>query len=151
METLGERLAQGRQPGDVLFLQGDLGCGKTCLARGFVRAHTQLTQLAVPSPTYLLVNTYDDAPDTAAVYHVDLYRLSTVTEQDAAALGLAAAFERGITLVEWPERLDETSAPRERLEIRMSYVEGEFETRHVELRPVGQRWTSRFAENTKDQ
>ena len=60
-----------------------------------MRAHTQQTQLAVPSPTYLLVNTYDDAPDTAAVYHVDLYRLSTVTEQNAAALGLAAAFEQG--------------------------------------------------------
>uniref|UniRef100_M4BAB7 tRNA threonylcarbamoyladenosine biosynthesis protein TsaE n=1 Tax=Hyaloperonospora arabidopsidis (strain Emoy2) TaxID=559515 RepID=M4BAB7_HYAAE len=149
MELLGERLAHGRQPGDVLFLQGDLGCGKTCLARGFVRAHTQQKEMVVPSPTYLLVNTYDEAADVAVVYHVDLYRLNTVTEQDAAAFGLAAAFERGITLVEWPERLDEASVPRERLEVRISYVEEEPETRHVELRPIGKRWTNRFAMNTK--
>lgn len=62
-----------------------------------MRAYTQQLELAVTSPTYLLVNTYDEARELPAVYHVDLYRLDAVTEQDVAALGLAEAFERGWT------------------------------------------------------
>ncbi|KAE8878501.1 hypothetical protein PF005_g15296 [Phytophthora fragariae] len=148
MEQLGQRLARGRQAGDVLFLHGDLGCGKTCLARGFVRAHTQLPELAVTSPTYVLVNTYDEASELPAVYHVDLYRLDAVTEQDVAALGLAEAFEQGITLVEWPERLDAESAPTERLDVQISYDEEDAEIRHVELKPIGERWSRLFEADT---
>ncbi|OWZ05378.1 YjeE family ATPase [Phytophthora megakarya] len=139
MEKLGEKLAQGRKPGDVLFLYGDLGCGKTCLARGFIRAYTGQKSLAVTSPTYLLVNTYDEAVPT--VYHVDLYRLNAVTKQDAMALGLAEAFGKGITLVEWPERFDRESVPTERLDVRISYDENDGETRHVEFHPIGEQWT----------
>ncbi|EEY64313.1 uncharacterized protein PITG_02866 [Phytophthora infestans T30-4] len=124
MEKLGEWLARDRQAGDVLFLKGDLGCGKTCLARGF----------AAQLPT---------------VYHVDLYRLDAVTEQDAAALGLADAFDRGITLVEWPERFEETSVPPERLDVRISYDEEDPEIRHVEMLPVGERWTKFFNEDVE--
>ncbi|KAK1947521.1 tRNA threonylcarbamoyladenosine biosynthesis protein TsaE [Phytophthora citrophthora] len=146
METLGEQLAKNRQPGDVLFLHGDLGCGKTCLARGFVREYTRHKELAVTSPTYLLVNTYDEAVELPPVYHVDLYRLDTVTEQDTVALGLAEAFERGITLVEWPERFDEESVPKERLNVKISYDEEDAEIRHVELQPVGEKWMKLFEE-----
>ncbi|EGZ29670.1 hypothetical protein PHYSODRAFT_294711 [Phytophthora sojae] len=149
MELLGQRLARDGQAGDVLFLRGDLGCGKTCLARGFVRAYTQQLELAVTSPTYLLVNTYDEARELPAVYHVDLYRLDAVTEQDVAALGLAEAFERGITLVEWPERLDVESAPEERLEVYISYDEEDAEIRHVKLDPIGERWSRLFADETR--
>ncbi|KAG7387775.1 hypothetical protein PHYPSEUDO_013674 [Phytophthora pseudosyringae] len=149
MEEFGEQLAQGRRAGDVLFLRGDLGCGKTCLARGFVRAHTGQPALAVASPTYLLVNTYDEAEKLPTVYHVDLYRLEAVTEQDAAALGLAEAFERGIALVEWPERFDEESVPPERLDVRISYDEEDPEIRHVELQPFGERWTKLFAADNR--
>ncbi|CAH0488008.1 unnamed protein product [Peronospora farinosa] len=148
MEMLGKRLARGRQAGDVLFLRGDLGCGKTCLARGFVRAHTQQKELAVMSPTYLLVNTYDEAVDLPMVYHIDLYRLEAVTKQDVTALGLLEAFEREITLVEWPERLDKASVPAERLEVQISYDEENTEIRRIELRPIGERWTKLFATST---
>ncbi|KAL3674854.1 hypothetical protein V7S43_000778 [Phytophthora oleae] len=144
MEKLGERLAKDRQAGDVLFLHGDLGCGKTCLARGFVRKLTGHTQLAVTSPTYLLVNTYGEASDLPPVYHVDLYRLDIVAEQDTVALGLTEAFERGITLVEWPERFDEDSVPKQRLDVKISYDEEDTEIRHVKLQPVGERWTQLF-------
>ncbi|KAF4033006.1 Threonylcarbamoyl adenosine biosynthesis protein TsaE [Phytophthora infestans] len=148
MEKLGEWLARDRQAGDVLFLKGDLGCGKTCLARGFVRAYTGQKDLAVTSPTYLLVNTYDKAA-LPTVYHVDLYRLDAATEQDAAALGLADAFDRGITLVEWPERFEETSVPPERLDVRISYDEEDPEIRHVKMLPVGERWTKFFNEDVE--
>ncbi|CAI5738526.1 unnamed protein product [Peronospora destructor] len=95
MEMLGERLARGRQPGDVLFLRGDLGCGKTCLARGFCEG------------TYAAEGAGGDVADCTTV---DLYRLDIMTEQDVTALGLIEAFERGggkLRWVEWPERLDE--------------------------------------------
>ncbi|KAI9911874.1 hypothetical protein PsorP6_009455 [Peronosclerospora sorghi] len=145
MEILGKRLARGRERGDILFLRGDLGTGKTCVARGFVREFTQRNDLIVTSPTYLLVNSYDDAADVSLVYHVDLYRLDAVTEQDMAALGLAEAFERGITLVEWPERLDQASVPSERLDVWLSYDDDDAQVRHVELEPIGERW-KKFAD-----
>ncbi|CAH0519936.1 unnamed protein product [Peronospora belbahrii] len=85
------------------------------------------------------------AAEGADVYHVDLYRLDGMTEQDVAAVGLAEAFERGITLIEWPERLNEASVPAERLEVRISYVDGNTDIRRVELQPIGERWTKLFA------
>ncbi|TDH68811.1 hypothetical protein CCR75_001401 [Bremia lactucae] len=142
MEKLGEWLARNRRAGDVLFLYGDLGCGKTCLARGFLRAYTQQQNLIVTSPTYLLVNTYDETSKLPIVYHVDLYRLEVVTGQDVIALGLKEAFEQGITLVEWPERFEKHSVPTERLDVRISYDEEDSEIRHVELQPIGGRWTN---------
>ncbi|ETN18006.1 YjeE family ATPase [Phytophthora nicotianae INRA-310] len=150
MEELGEWLARDRQVGDVLFLHGDLGCGKTCLARGFIQSYTGQKDLAVTSPTYLLVNTYDEVAELPTVYHVDLYRLDAVTEQDAVALGLAEAFERGVTLVEWPERFDEKSIPTERLNVRISYDEEDPEIRHVELQPIGERWMKLFNDDIKE-
>ncbi|CEG36475.1 family atpase [Plasmopara halstedii] len=144
MEKLGERLAQDRRAGDVLFLYGDLGCGKTCLARGFVRAYTKRSNLLVTSPTYLLVNTYDEAKELPIVYHVDLYRLETVTEQDTVALGLAEAFKRGVTLIEWPDRFEKQSIPNERLDVRILYDEEDIGIRHVEIQPKGERWDKIF-------
>ena len=58
MEDLGALLSVGTSRGDVLLMDGDLGAGKTCFARGFVRARTSDDDLPVTSPTYLLCNTY---------------------------------------------------------------------------------------------
>ena len=58
MEDVGAVLSMGTEGGDVLLLDGDLGAGKTCFARGFVRARTGVMDLRVTSPTYLLSNTY---------------------------------------------------------------------------------------------
>lgn len=59
MEDLGAILSMGTGPGDVILLGGDLGAGKTCFSRGFVRAKTGDFDQKVTSPTYLLSNTYD--------------------------------------------------------------------------------------------
>lgn len=77
-----------------VYYNRDLGCGKTCFARGFVRELTDDAALQVTSPTYLLVNTYEQ-PASSEIYHVDLYRLDSVSKQDMAALGLAEAFSKG--------------------------------------------------------
>jgi len=99
-ETLGRRLAGLAQPGDVFALEGDLGSGKTTLARAFVRALTDATE-EVPSPTFTLVQTYDSRLGT--IWHFDLYRLER--EDEVLELGIEDAFESGISLVEWPARL----------------------------------------------
>jgi hypothetical protein len=63
MEDVGAVLSVGTKGGDVLVLDGDLGAGKTCFSRGFVRARTGFTDMRVTSPTYLLSNTYPTSDD----------------------------------------------------------------------------------------
>jgi tRNA threonylcarbamoyl adenosine modification protein YjeE len=96
---LGEDMVLMLRQGDVVALSGDLGAGKSTLARAMIRAHADDADLDVPSPTYTLVQTYDTAPPIA---HFDLYRLSEASEIDE--LGFDEAAEAGIVLCEWPER-----------------------------------------------
>ncbi len=63
MEDVGAVLSVGAMGGDILTLDGDLGAGKTCFSRGFVRASTGVSDLRVTSPTYLLSNTYPAGED----------------------------------------------------------------------------------------
>ena len=63
MEDLGALLSVGTTHGDVILMDGDLGAGKTCFSRGFVRARTGMEGLGVTSPTYLLCNTYPTTTD----------------------------------------------------------------------------------------
>ncbi len=98
-QALGEALAAQAPHTFMLWLRGDLGAGKTELARGVLAGLGH--QGRVPSPTYTLVEPYGLAGTT--VLHVDLYRLRDPAELDD--LGLADALAAGaIALVEWPER-----------------------------------------------
>jgi tRNA threonylcarbamoyl adenosine modification protein YjeE len=99
---LGEDLALALRPGDMLALSGDLGAGKTALARALVRANAGDPGLEVPSPTFTLVQSYDGRVPIA---HLDLYRLSSPSELDE--LGLDEALAEGAAVVEWPDRAGE--------------------------------------------
>jgi tRNA threonylcarbamoyl adenosine modification protein YjeE len=112
-QALGARLGARLAQGDVVCLAGNLGAGKTTLARGVIEAWTGRPEEA-PSPTYTLVQTYEGP--RGALWHVDLYRLKRAG--DAWELGLEDAFAAAATVIEWPERL-EGQLPRDRLDIEL--------------------------------
>ncbi|CCG06853.1 tRNA (adenosine(37)-N6)-threonylcarbamoyltransferase complex ATPase subunit type 1 TsaE [Pararhodospirillum photometricum] len=114
---LGAVLAGLARAGDVLALWGDLGAGKSTLARGAVRALTRPDE-DVPSPTFTLVQTYEPSdPERPPIWHFDLYRLDD--PEDALALAIDDAFADAFSLIEWPERLG-TWLPARRLDIRLT-------------------------------
>jgi len=98
--ALGAKLAGFLQAGDVVLLRGDLGAGKTSLARGTIAALTDAQE--VPSPTYTLVQTY--SAENFDIWHFDLYRLDDPA--DVWELGIEEAVEGGVSLIEWPQRIE---------------------------------------------
>ncbi len=86
---------------DVVLLYGDLGMGKSVFARSIIRSLCHNKRMAVPSPTFTLVQTYD-AQDLS-ISHFDLYRLAQ--PEEIYEIGWEDALSSGISLVEWPERL----------------------------------------------
>ncbi|SEP66709.1 hypothetical protein SAMN05428969_0376 [Devosia sp. YR412] len=103
--ALGAELAATLQPGDLVVLEGDLGAGKTALARAIIRSLTGDQRMDVPSPTFALVQPYDTPK--GPVLHADLYRLGDPREVDE--LGLLDNPD-AIVLVEWAERSPEIVA-----------------------------------------
>jgi tRNA threonylcarbamoyladenosine biosynthesis protein TsaE len=109
---LAARLAALALPGDVIALKGELGAGKTTLARAFIAAKGGGTD--VPSPTFTLVQLYEVGD--LVIWHFDCYRLRD--PEEAWELGIEDAFRDGISLIEWPERMGSLVPPR-RLEITL--------------------------------
>ena len=125
--ALGERLAGMLPARGVALLIGDLGAGKTTLAKGIVKGRGAAEPEEVSSPTYTLIHEYGGG----RVYHVDLYRLDDPRE--AARLGLDDLFERdALTLVEWGERFPQLM-PAGRTEIRIRAIENEEREIQVDL------------------
>ena len=102
---LGASLAAQLAPGDIVLLEGDLGAGKTALARAIIRSLADDPALEVPSPTFALVQPYDTP--RGPVLHADLYRLGDAREVDE--LGLLDNSDV-IVLVEWAARSPEIVA-----------------------------------------
>lgn len=109
---LAEALASVGAPGDLICLWGELGAGKTVIAKGF-GAGLGVVDLIV-SPTFVLMAEY---PARVPLFHLDLYRLADAADVLAGGL-LDERQATGVTLVEWPERLGE-ALPPERLDIRL--------------------------------
>ena len=100
-EQLGATLAARLHAGEVVGLQGELGSGKTTLARAILRAAAGDPDLIVPSPTFTLVEIYETPRGT--FWHFDLYRLEA--PEQVFELGWEEALAEGIVLIEWPQRL----------------------------------------------
>ncbi len=116
---LGERIARDLPPRVVVLLIGNLGAGKTTLAKGIVAGLGAAAPDDVASPTFTLIHEYGDG----RVYHVDLYRMETARE--VATLGLDEVFDRdAVVLIEWGERFPQLM-PKKRLEIRIEAGEND--------------------------
>lgn len=103
---LGTRIAAALAPGDLVLLAGDLGAGKTFLARAIARTLGVKTEVAIASPTFTLVQEYETP--RGVLLHADLYRLRdddrTKTEREIRRLGLAERRADGaMVVVEWGE------------------------------------------------
>lgn len=144
-DALGAALAAARPSRAVLYLHGDLGAGKSTLARALLRALG--VRGAIRSPTYTLIERYTlastrrDAADEAV--HIDLYRIAAADELEFLGLDDVAA-EVALWLIEWPERGGRALPPAD-LHVRLA-LEGE--GRDAVLEPastVGAIWLDRLA------
>ena len=145
-ETLGERLAAARPQADrlaVLYLEGDLGSGKTTFARGFARG----AGVAEPvrSPTYTLLELH--AARGATLVHLDLYRLRTAEELDTLGLREWAAADH-VWLIEWPER-GAGRLPAADLEVRFSSGAGGHEIEARAVSALGEAWLVQLESGTR--
>ena len=98
-ERLGVWFASRLRAGDCLLLEGPIGAGKSLFARSLIQSRLGRAE-DVPSPTFTLVQTYEADLE---IWHADLYRLSH--PEEVFELGLEGAFDTGICLIEWPDRL----------------------------------------------
>jgi len=126
--ALGERIARDLPRRAVVLLIGNLGAGKTTLAKGIVKGLGAAPPEEVSSPTFTLIHEYGEA---ARVYHVDLYRLDD--PRQAATLGLDELFDReAVVLIEWGERFPQLMPPA-RFEIRLRAADPQSDEREIEL------------------
>ena len=126
--ALGERIAAGLPSKAVVLLIGNLGAGKTTLAKGIVKGLGAAEPDAVSSPTFTLIHEY-----SPKVYHIDLYRLDR--PEEVATLGLDEIFDRdAVVLIEWGERFAKLM-PEARMEIRLVVLEED--SRRIEVRTTG--------------
>ena len=125
---LGRRIAATLPKRAVILLIGNLGAGKTTLAKGIISGLGAAEPENVTSPTFTLIHEYGEG----RVYHIDLYRLDRAEE--VATLGLDEIFDReAVVLIEWGERFPQL-LPDDRIEIRLETVNDE--SRRIEI--VGQ-------------
>ncbi len=126
--ALGERIARELPRKAVVLLIGNLGAGKTTIAKGIAKGLDAAAPEEVSSPTFTLIHEYGDG-----LYHIDLYRLDSAAE--VATLGLDEIFDRdAIVLIEWGERFPDLM-PARHIEIRL---EPEHEDgRRIEIREAG--------------
>ena len=119
------------KPGDVVALSGELGAGKTTLARDVIRAVLDDDALEIPSPTFSLVQNYPDG--RLPLVHIDCYRMEDADELQE--IGLDDALTDGVALIEWPERVT-GRIPVDRFEINITDG-GSEDTRALAIKGCG--------------
>ena len=138
-DRLGALLAQTRPPRAIVYLRGDLGAGKSTLARALLRA-LGVTG-AIRSPTYTLVERYPIGDGDAV--HLDLYRIGDPGELEF--LGLDAG-EGTLWLVEWPER-GASALPPADLDVALA-LDGQGRVADlIACSPAGEAWRARLVEH----
>lgn len=142
-ERLGERIAALARPGDVVALWGELGAGKTVLARG-IAVGLGVDATEVTSPTFVILHEHEGG--RMPLFHLDLYRLAGA--QDLATTGWEECLDAGgLTVIEWPDRAG-AQLPEDRLDIRLERIAES--KRRVTLSATGARSRELLAEVAAD-
>lgn len=116
---LGRRIGRLLEPGDCVYLYGDMGTGKTRIAKGMINAATQTPVDEINSPTFVIINRYEG---NRVIYHADLYRLENGDFED---IGIEMVDEsQGILIVEWAEKMPGTMR-QDALSIYLSHTNEE--------------------------
>jgi len=115
-ERLGERLGRSARPNDVFALWGELGAGKTVLARG-IAAGLGIDPTEISSPTFIIQREHRGG--RMSMFHIDLYRLEGA---DLTSTGWEESLEAGgVTVIEWPDRAGE-ALPDDRVDVRLEQI-----------------------------
>ena len=120
LEKIADKIKKKLSPGDVVFLYGEIGVGKTTFARLVINSfenEKKLKKSEVLSPTFNIVFEYEIREFT--IKHFDLYRLKN--DNDIKNIGLYENLEQSITLIEWPELIKKK--PQNRLDLFFEYKE----------------------------
>ena len=127
-QKFAREIAKTLKKNDLLFINGDLGAGKSVFCREIIRFLSKNDELDVPSPTFTLVQTYET--ENFPISHYDLYRLED--PDDLYELAWEDALADGLTLVEWPEKLGHLKpVNRSTINIYIEMVEGAPEARKI--------------------
>ena len=124
--------------GDVIFLYGEIGVGKTTFVRGLINnfeVQRGTNESEILSPTFNIV--FDYVIKELKIMHYDLYRLKN--SKDINELGIFAEIENCITLIEWPELIEKK--PDDRIELFFNYLEENLDKRNLEIKGHG-KWSN---------
>ena len=134
ISLIAKRLSKILEIGDILFLKGSIGAGKSFFARCIIREYLNISKVYedIPSPTFSLVQTYDNIKPK--VCHVDLYRISFSSELEE--IGLNNIYENFLTIVEWPERLGE-KLPDTFIQIEFKDCNKNYDERNLKISLAG--------------
>ena len=136
--NLSKKIGNLLSNGDVIFLYGEIGVGKTTFVRGLINnfeVQRGTNQSQILSPTFNIV--FDYVIKELKIMHYDLYRLKN--SKDINELGIFVEFEKCITLIEWPELIKKK--PNDRVELFFSYLEENLDKRKLEIKGYG-KWSN---------
>ena len=136
--NLSKKIGKLLSKGDIIFLYGEIGVGKTTFVRGLINnfeVRQGLKESQILSPTFNIV--FDYVIKELKIMHYDLYRLKN--SKDINELGIFSEIENCITLVEWPELIEKK--PDDRIELFFSYLEENLDKRNLEIIGYG-KWSN---------
>ena len=119
--NLGQKMADPLEIGDLVFLNGPLGAGKSVMARAIIRSLVGNNLEEVPSPTFTLMQQYE-TKDKGLVWHYDLYRLEQ--PEEIYETGWEDILYQDIILIEWPEKLEKLT-PHKYIDITITPQSGD--------------------------
>jgi len=136
--NLSKKIGKLLSKGDVIFLYGEIGVGKTTFVRGLINnfeVQRGTNESEILSPTFNIV--FDYVIKELKIMHYDLYRLKN--SKDINELGIFAEIENCITLIEWPELIEKK--PENYIELFFSYLEENLDKRNLEIKGHG-KWNN---------